>query len=352
LIRPIQYLRALAAMMVVWLHARYIIPGVADQLGAPYFGGAGVDLFFIISGFIMVVNTAEKDMTPAEFFCLRIVRVAPLYWVATLALIACAASGQFSENHRYPPIAIAKSLLFIPYTAIAGVPGSVWPILNQGWTLNYEMFFYALFALSLAAPRRFRIPGLALTLGLLVAIGRRFGPFSSPVATVYTSAILLEFVAGMILAYGWLRDGARAWLPQSLLLVVFGVYGLGASHSWLTVMSGAFIIVACCLHPRICAIQNRPLLELGDASYSIYLSHQFVLAGLAWSWLRVFPLATWTSSVLFMALALLICAMAGWLCYRIIERPLTSQLRGLVKKSAPHVGGKLRLRNGPAHSDP
>jgi exopolysaccharide production protein ExoZ len=352
LIRPIQYLRALAAMMVVWLHSRYVIPEVAERLGPPYFGGSGVDLFFIISGFIMVVTTAGKDISPAQFFRLRIVRVAPLYWLATLALIAGAASGLLIDRLHATPVAIAKSLLFIPYVAVAGVPGSIWPLLNQGWTLNYEMFFYALFALSLTAPRRYRLAGLVLTLGLLVAIGRWLGPFTNPVASVYTNAILLEFAAGMMLACAWLRDGTRSWWPYSLLLGVFGFYGIGSSHSWFTIMCAAFIIVACCLHPRVCALENRPLLELGNASYSIYLSHQFVLTALAWFWLRAFPLASWSSSALFMVAAMTACALAGWICFRCIEKPLTSQLRRLVQRCASGPSGGLPPLERPAHSDP
>jgi exopolysaccharide production protein ExoZ len=332
LICPIQYLRALAAMMVVWVHSLYIIPGVAERFGAPYFGGAGVDLFFVISGFIMVVTTARRDMTPVEFFLLRIVRVVPLYWLATLATIACAVYGHLFKDLHYPPIAIAKSLLFVPYTSL-GFPTGAWPILQNGWTLNYEMFFYALFALSLAAPRPFRLPGLAVTLGSLVVVGKLFGPFAGPLASVYTSPLLLEFAAGMILAYGWLHDGPGDWSPHFLLLILFGFYCMGSQHSQFIVMGGAFIIVAGCLQTKICAIQNRPLLELGNASYSIYLIHQFVIEAFAWSWLRVFPAATWLSSALFMALALVFCAAAGWLCYRFVERPLTAQLRGLVKRS-------------------
>ena len=327
--------------MVVWVHALYIIPGVAEQFNVPNFGGTGVDLFFVISGFIMVVTTAEKDVTPVGFFCRRIVRVVPLYWLATLAMIAVAAWGQSFKDLGYPPAAIAKSLLFIPYTAIGGHPGNVWPILGQGWTLNYEMFFYALFALSLAAPRRLRLPGLAVTLGSLVVIGRLFGPFGSPLAVVYTSPMLLEFAAGMILARRWLLDGSRNWSPWSLLFVVFGFCAIGlrdsrfiTQHAPFITMCAAFIIVAGCLHPKICAIKSRPLLELGNASYSIYLIHQFVLDALVWSWLRVFPVVSAASSVLFMALALLLCTAAGWLCYRFIERPLTSRLREFVKRSA------------------
>jgi exopolysaccharide production protein ExoZ len=341
LIRPIQYLRALAALMVVWVHALYVIPGIAERFDVPNFGGAGVDLFFVISGFIMLVTTAERNVTPVGFFYRRIVRVVPLYWLATLAMIAGAASEHSFKNLGYPPVAIVKSLLFVPYTAIGGHPGNVWPILAQGWTLNFEMFFYALFALSLAAPRRFGLPGLAVTLGSLVVIGRLFGPFVNPLAAVYTSPLLLEFAAGMILAHVWLRDGSREWSPWSLLFVVFGFCAIGlrdsrfiTQHSAFITMSAAFIIVGGCLHPKICAIQNRPLLELGNASYAIYLIHQFVLEALIWSWLRVFPRVTLASSVLFMASALLLCSAAGWSCYQFIERPLTSRLREFVKRSA------------------
>jgi exopolysaccharide production protein ExoZ len=341
LIRPIQYLRALAALMVVWVHSLYMIPGVAEQFNAPNFGGAGVDLFFVISGFIMVVTTAEKGVTPVGFFLRRIVRVVPLYWLATLAMIAGAASGHSFKDLGYPPVAIAKSLLFVPYTAIGGHPGDEWPILAQGWTLNFEMFFYALFALSLAAPRRLRLPGLAVTLGSLVVIGRLFGPFGNPLAAVYTSPLLLEFAAGMILAHLWLRNGSRDWSRWSLLFVVFGFCAIGlrdsrliTQHSAFITMGAAFIIVAGCLHPKIFAIQNGPLLELGNASYAIYLIHQFVLEALVWSWLRLFPLVTRASSVLFVTSALLLCAAVGWSCYQFIERPLTSRLREFVQRSA------------------
>jgi exopolysaccharide production protein ExoZ len=357
LIRSIQYLRALAAMMVVWAHSVYVIPGVVERLGAPYFVPiSAVDIFFLISGFVMVVATTKKDMTPVEFFRLRLIRVVPLYWLATIAMIAIAiivsvGTGHSLSEMRYPPAAIAKSLLFVPYDAIEGVPGSVWPIVQQGWTLNYEMFFYALFALSLAAPRRLRLAGLAITLGSLAVIGRLFGPFASPLAHVYTSPMLVELVAGMILAHAWLRAGSWAWLPQSLLFIAFGFYVIRPGQSELVTMGGAFIIFAGCLHPRICAIQNRPLMELGDASYSLYLIHQFVLDALAWAWLRVFPLATWLSSAFFVALALTCCAVAGLLCYRYIEKPLTSQLLEFAKRSYS-LGGNKRPPMKPSASNP
>lgn len=345
MIRPIQYLRALSAMMVVWVHSLHVIPDVAEQLGTQYFSpNSFVDIFFLISGFVMVVTTARKTMTPQEFFRLRIIRVVPLYWLATIAMVAIGmiASVVLENSFRdmtYPLSAIAKSLLFIPYAAIPGVPGSVWPIVQQGWTLNYEMFFYLLFALSLAAPRRFRLPGLVAVLGLLAVVGKLFGPFSIPLLSVYTSALLLGLVGGMILAHVWLRDESRTWLPQTPLLVALGFYAIGSRNSVFVNMCGAFVIFACCLHPRVCAIRNRPLMELGNASYSLYLIHQFVLDALAWIWLRVFPTSTWVLSALFMGTALTLCAAAGLLCYRYIEKPLTSRLMEYARRTRS-VGGE------------
>jgi exopolysaccharide production protein ExoZ len=325
-IRPIQYLRALAALSVVWGHSLYSIQGAAQQLGAPWFGASGVDLFFVISGFIMVVTTDRADVTPLRFLALRVIRVVPLYWLATLAWIAYTA---LAESTACPPAAIVKSLLFVPYRS-AGPPAGVWPILQNGWTLNFEMFFYLLFALALAAPRRLGTAALALTLVALVATGRLFGPFSQPLASTYTSPYLSEFVAGMILAHGWRKGEPRDSLLQSLVLIAFGCYCLGGLHSRLTIVGGAFLVVAGSLNPKFAAIESRPLMALGNASYSIYLIHQLVLAGLVPLWTGLFPVATTLSSVCFLVLALLACALGGLLCYRWIERPLLARLRKLI----------------------
>jgi exopolysaccharide production protein ExoZ len=327
LIRPIQYLRGLACMVVVLVHALSMIPGVEiEEVGTRFF--SGIEMLFLISGFVMVVTLAKKDRTPLEFLKIRIVRIVPLYWIATLATIAL----RSFDHLYYSPENIAKSLLFVPYAAVPGQPGSIWPVLQQGWTLNYEMFFYVLFALALTAPRRFLVPALASVLITLVAVGRLFGPFVNPLAMVYTSALLLPLTAGMIVAYLWLRDRAQNWLRWSPLFIVFGLYCIVVPHSWGVILGGTFIIFASCLHPKLLATQSRPLLELGNASYSIYLFHHFVLLLLSGIWLRMFPL-TWVSSALFLLLALILCVAAGWLCYVFIELPLTSRLLNLLRNS-------------------
>jgi exopolysaccharide production protein ExoZ len=332
-IRSIQYLRAVSALAIVWVHSLYVVPGVVDRLGKPYFDAASaIDVFFLVSGFVMVVTTTPKDSRAAEFFRIRLVRIVPLYWLATLGVVACAAAGHSFQNLHYRPLALAKSLLFVPYAAIEGVPGSLWPILQQGWTLNYDMFFYALFALSLAAPRRWRLIGLTSALLGLVLIGRLFGPFTGPLASVYTNPLLLDFVAGVILAHYWLRAAPRTWLPYPLLLILMGLCAIG-SHSRLVAMGGAAMIFAGCLHPRVCATRNPLLMVIGNASYSIYLVHQFVLDALASASLRTSPRITWLSSAAFMAAALMLSVIAGYLCFRFIEAPATSFLLERVQRS-------------------
>lgn len=294
----------------------------------------------------MVITTAGQEVTPLKFFGLRVVRVVPLYWLATLAMI-CYRVSQHSFTNPYSVSDIVKSLLFVPYIKTGSLDGDwpgVYPILGYGWTLNYEMFFYALFALSLFARRSSRVAILTFVLALSFAIGKLFGPFDSPVAATYTSAYPLEFATGSILAYAWLRGPARISFARSLLIIALGLYSLRDTHSHFVVTAGAFLILAGCLHPKICALQSRLLLALGDASYSIYLTHKFVVEVGAHAWLQVFSVETVLSSGLFMALTVTSSAVMGWLCYRLIERPMTSKLRELMQSRSMPAEAKLEPR--------
>jgi len=355
-IRPIQYLRAVAAMSVVWLHAVYGLPSAVERLGAPYFGASGVDLFFVISGFIMVAIATRSDVTPGRFFCLRVIRVVPLYWLATFAMIGLTAWGQ-TPRSSYRAAEVLTSLLFVPYAPPVPPGSAALPIVENGWTLNYEMFFYAVFALWLTAPRRLRLTGLLLTLGVLVVLGRIAGPFTVPAATTYTSGLLLEFAAGALLAHLWSRGDLRLGLVPALSLIVLGGYCIAWTHPRLVILAGAVLILAGSLHPRICALESRLLLQLGNASYSLYLTHQFVIDAVAPRWPRLFPQPSWVSTLLYMAGILLLCTIAAWWCYLVIERPLTSWLRKLVRGPAaapgqpagePQSGRRVTEKNRPS----
>jgi exopolysaccharide production protein ExoZ len=311
MIKPIQYLRGIAALSVVWLHALTMMPGFTERLGQPVFRGGGVDLFFVISGFIMWVTT-QKPATPLQFIRLRLVRVVPLYWLATLCLVAFAVLGLF-KTLQFSTRTVIESLLFIPYGAD--------PVLAPGWTLNYEMFFYGVFALSLFLPKPIRLASLAAALIGLATLGLH-ADGTSPVAVVYTSPLLLEFLAGSVIAFLWLGKTLEIGLPVSALMIGAGTMLL---FGWSNLL-GASLVVAGCLNQRIRGWNIRPLLALGDASYSIYLTHLFGLAALKVFWLRWVPFSS-GSALAFMALALASSSAVGWLCYRFIETPMTQWLR-------------------------
>jgi exopolysaccharide production protein ExoZ len=327
MIRPIQYLRAIAALMVVWHHGIELIPAVESVVGSSGFGASGVDLFFVISGFIMVASTHGKDITPKEFIVRRIIRIVPLYWCATLLMVGSALAKIAFKTELLTTGAVAKSLLFVPYDSLM-FPGHAWPILVPGWTLNYEMFFYVLFALSLIT--RHRLASLMSSIGCLVLAGVVL-PTSGAIETTYTSPILLEFLSGAVIATGWLR-GMRLSLPASLILIALGA-GTLAMRDYLPQMPsqliGASLIVVGSLNTTFCAMNVRPLLLLGDASYSIYLSHGFTLIPVSVAWTHAIHHNSVVLSIVFMGAALGLSALAGIAAYRLIEQPLTKRLQAL-----------------------
>ena len=131
-------------------------------------GNAGVDLFFVISGFVMVY-ASERMFGRAggqlQFITRRLIRIVPLYWLVTpLYLVMALAIPAFEKS--YSVASVVASYLFIPWPRLDGI---MQPLVGQGWTLNYEMFFYAIFAAAILAPRRIAV---ALASGvLIVAVG-------------------------------------------------------------------------------------------------------------------------------------------------------------------------------------
>ena len=183
----VQYLRGVAALMVVYFHTKVYLAGYA--WGIPRnFGYSGVDLFFCISGFIMMHTTLGRPIRPATFLQNRLLRVYPLYWLLTLFSLALyvIAPSAFIDGSASLSHAILSLLLIAHFDA---------PVLRIGWTLVYEIFFYALFALTLWATPHRRLPLLGALIIGLVALGALCAP-ESPVLQTYTHPFLLEFLAG------------------------------------------------------------------------------------------------------------------------------------------------------------
>lgn len=280
----VQALRALAAFMVVCVHLEALaVMGGAGPHAAEA-GNAGVDLFFVISGFIMVFTTGRKPQGPAAFFAARLRRIAPLYWSVTLAvfLVARLAPG-LVQNTPSDLGRLMASLAFLPD---ARPDGTLRPVVFVGWTLNFEMAFYVLFAVGLLAPRRWQgVAGTVAAMALAVAWSQLARP-TEPVLGFYTTPMVLEFGLGMLLGLAWPHLKPPPWSVWPLafaLLLAFAVM-LAAPDLWPNIdrliVFGlpATVIVAACLmlERRGWAIRWPWVKALGAASYAIYLSHFFV----------------------------------------------------------------------------
>lgn len=264
-IEGIHVLRGVAATMVVLHHALYAFP----NNGWPQFGPAGVDIFFVISGFVMCLTTQAapaghligRSRQAAEFGWRRILRIVPLYWLAIL----------WTARHQLGNPAVLKDLLFIP-RANPATPGLIRPVLNQGWTLNFEMLFYVIFAVGMLFGRvRFLIVALGLVmLASLTALG-----FGGTAATFYSNSIVLEFGFGILL---FRFQRFPAWSRATYLAILalgFVLLAEGWGHGPRAVSTGlpALLIVWSSLKACEGWLKSRFLVLLGDASYAIYLFH-------------------------------------------------------------------------------
>ena len=309
----IQYLRGAAALAVVAMHTGWTYSGI---------GAAGVDVFFVISGFIMV-HVSQRETTPRLFLLARARRVVPLYWLASLATIAVTGLSDLPR--------ILTSFVFWPH---AGFDGRDYPVVIQGWTLNYEVFFYAVFALSLASPRR-RLEAVSVGFILLVAAGRWLQP-QSVAAAVYTGPLLLEFLGGAWLCRAWQHGKLPGRLGSASLvavgLIAFAVQArIGPSGDWRCLTWGlpALLLVAGALGLEASgSLMRLPGFRmLGDASYALYLTHLLVQHPLI-PVLRPLPLP------IALPLMLSACIAVAVAVHRGIERPLARLFQPLPRLAA------------------
>ena len=338
----LQYLRGLAALLVVHYHAVGQVIGLAGGTILPEIGASGVDIFFVLSGFVMWWATRDRNPVVSDFMLKRLIRIAPLYWFFTLAVAAIAVVvPHLLRATTFDGWHVVASLLFVPvwHPFIPhNVEGAIAPIMVPGWTLNLEVMFYLLFALTLRvqeARRPWTVAALLLTLYL--AARTVLWPTS---LRFYGTDLLAEFMAGVILGYvidRLPRGRPRLWaglfalaLPAMLVMdhvrppliqsVTLGVPAL------LCVLSALQVERAGAL-PR-----SRLLALLGDASYSIYLSHIFTIAAMRLVSRGVGLDVAIGSGVPFVLLCLAAAGAVGVAVHLLIERPMLAALNRLLRR--------------------
>lgn len=286
MIQNLQALRALAAWMVVAHHLRSSLGEIWSPLGDTLIFASGVDIFFVLSGYLMVSSTIGRSVTPTAFLKRRLVRIAPLYWLITTLIVVALLAGLHPVGiSSWQWEDIAASYLFLGAERSDGYPG---PLLGVGWTLAYEAFFYVVFGLALLSRA-----GAATIAGAFIVVCVLVGAFAKPVSFIgqfYTAPILLEFAFGAVLAHLSLKRWGGLMLTVGVAGLTFGSVALatltplgdlitpgGDGAIWRTICFGipAALIVSGALGLERSGVvcRNQFVLDQGDASYALYLIH-------------------------------------------------------------------------------
>ncbi|WP_421740076.1 acyltransferase family protein [Caulobacter sp.] len=350
----LQILRAVAALAVVVSHS---CGDVIDIFGAgsaipPLPGQFGVEIFFVISGFI-IWHIASRDFSKPgawkHFAWNRAWRVIPLYWLTTLAYIAIGRLVPGAINRDgFEWTHVLASFVFIP---VQGPSGSMSPIYSLGWSLNYEMFFYAIMACLLGLRARTALIVLSVVMVVLASLH----PFT-PVNTapwVWTRAFVIEFLAGVLLSALWARYARR--LPAGLFLPGLAValtaiiayfqasFGPAQVAAWadgaayplrpetMVMAVGLVAFGLFCAQPNKEIWIRKPLKLIGDASFSLYLTHMFVVR-IAAKVAEKAHVERFLSPPIFWAMLVLLCCVAAYFSYMLIEKPGADLAKTLWRK--------------------
>ena len=277
----LQVLRGISALGVVFYHTAFLLPG---DWHTEFFG---VPTFFVISGFIMCFITRESA---DQFLKMRLVRIVPMYWLCTFALVflmfrfAVLKPSTWLTAPAWRPdepiwMYVGRSLLFLP--------SEKFPTLGVGWTLNFEMYFYVVFAIALWI--NVRVAPLIVA-AFLVAVFYSDGTVCTLfVCHYYSHGYIHFFLGGIGVYYAW--KFVAPYMPKIATIVVAGLiiaicYGsqflqpwwgqaIEPHLGWWWQVGPPVVIVAAALFAETCGgvVRWKPLLLVGDASYAIYLTH-------------------------------------------------------------------------------
>ena len=342
LIANLQLLRGVAALMIVLVHLWPLLAPLTGRQGAPQFLYAGVDIFFVISGFIMVHVTTARAVTAPRFALDRVIRIVPVYWLFSLTIFAAAWLLPFLGGWRPGIGDLIRSMLFIPYGEAPNFP----PVVYVGWTLNLEMYFYALFTVALALARGGAGQTRLLIAMLLVPV--IVAPASAPGSLLrfYGDPVVLEFAIGMIVASQHQRlarlpaaagFGAIAAAVAMLVADPFGNWG--ESRFWPFALPSALLVVgAIVLERRGWRSASVPVLQFGAISYVLYVSHPLVLSAFGNVQERVAALQTPGAALGWSAVAVVGATTFAWIVHHAFEQPVARALRRRM------TGGVVRAR--------
>jgi len=343
----VQSLRGIAALLVVLAHLLVVESKYSpDQFLGTWmsFGQVGVDLFFVISGFIMVhvANNMQRPKningtSSLEFLFARMSRVYPLYWLVSAAVFIAwlvRPDMVFSSFNSEPDI--VKSFLLYPDTRD--------PLLAVGWTLIHEIGFYLVFALALLLKPKWLLPFLLVWAGI-IGLGQYIGVNThSPVSALLFSPLTYEFLAGALAGWVFHKSGAKFAVTSLLLGLVLWAAALyvliSTGHNMTVSHWGRAVHFAL---PATLTVYGLAGLKidmpkctqtLGDWSYSLYLTHVVSLTLFGRIWQTFASDSKWDNSLALVLMTIASIAVAG-LTYKLAEKPMLNAAKTLRRRLFP-----------------
>lgn len=330
----IQLLRAVAAYLVVAMHATEAM--AVKMSNSPHdfwhYGSFGVDIFFVISGFIMEylakdtpLNHTRKLSVALTFLKKRFIRIVPLYWFYTiLKMILLAFFPFLAMRTSFDFQHIVSSFLFIPREAPWGL---MQPFLPVGWTLNFEMFFYLIFALAIYYTTATRLL-FCLIVFLLIQLLGLFN--SSDLIQFFSQTIVFEFIAGMLIARliksKLLHSSASVNFSMFVIAIIYlvlNIYLGWTNDRFLSYGVPAAIIVFAMLglENHLAKFSFFPMVaKTGDYSYTTYLAHTFIVPALPIIFLKIHL----ASNLVGFTLIMITTFFVSYILYHLIEKRLLS----------------------------
>ncbi|MDE1914551.1 MAG: acyltransferase [Sphingomonadales bacterium] len=273
----IQYLRAVAAMLIVMVHLSIFVKG--EFLEKIFkLGSCGIDIFFVVCGFVSAYPMCwGAKINPLGFVIKRIKKIVPAYWAVTIFIFFVGiVKGGHASGGMVSPERLIKSLFFVPY---ADDSGHFFPILYVGWSLNLEIAFYAFYAICLKVKNVFEIDVSYYSIFSIALIGGVFG--GSKYLNFYGSDLIVDFALGILCSK---LISIMRWEGRYLIIVIFSLIFLTQYF-----IDGAFrtIIVGVCVALMLFSIISRELTTIstpnkffvsaGNLSYYIYLLHPLAI---------------------------------------------------------------------------
>jgi exopolysaccharide production protein ExoZ len=345
----VQALRAVGALLVVWVHSidaaeTFTVTRQGKFFHWDNFGACGVDIFFVISGFIVsqvagrsaLQSIARPSSAARGFLTRRITRIFPLYWILTFAVILELELGRHKihwHSVRWLPTLLLLPSLHYPRNA---------PLLSLGWSLMFEVYFYLILTAVMAWRPRSLVRDTVIFLCGMVAVGT-LASIHRPLLALWMNPVILEFVFGCMIGLlfsrvgvvpaKWTRAGAVLAVLGAVLLAatIFTGYGNASEQDW--IMAGHYcwlrvgvwgvpsaLLVGGTIfwNPAMRSLPARVLVFLGDASYSIYLCTIPARSVVEHFW-KVFSSFGADTGVF---LGTMFCTAVGVICYLLIERPM------------------------------